>query len=129
MFNLQDNRQATKLAAENAFRTYSANTAVIAAYEAELDAAIAVRNGTEQEVQFGEKTILDLLDAEQDVVSAQLGLTEAKRDQINASYALKSAIGKLYADDLGLNGTGTLIDEPAIESPLVGPYPRLIYPE
>ena len=129
LFNLQDNKRATRLAAENAYRNYTANTAVITAYEAELEAAIAVRDGTAQEVQFGEKTILDQLDAEQDVVTAQLNLLVARRDVVNASYRLKAATGQLYADNLGLLGQGGLADEPAIESPLVGPYPRLNYPE
>ena len=129
LYNLDDNRRMTRLSAENAYRNFAASQAVIAAYEAELEAAIAVRNGTQQEVQFGEKTILDQLDAEQDVVSAQLNLLVARRDVINASYALKSAIGQLYADDLGLNGAASLADAPEITSPLVGPYPRLIYPD
>ena len=129
LFNLQDNQRSTRLAAENAYRNYAASAAVITAYEAELDAAIAVRDGTEQEVQYGEKTILDQLDAEQDVVSAQLNLLVARRDLVNVSYQLKAAIGALYVDNLGLMGAGALVDEPQIESPLVGPYPRLIYPE
>lgn len=129
LFKLQDNKRATRLAAENAYRNYAANVAVISAYEAELEAAIAVRDGTAQEVQFGEKTILDQLDAEQDVVTAQLNLLVARRDVVDASYSLKAAIGQLYADDLGLIGAGSLADEPALQSPLVGPYPRLDYPE
>ena len=129
LFNLRDNQRSTRLLAENAFRQFKASQIVIKAYEAEKDAAIAVRNGTQQEVQFGDKTLLDQLDAEQDVVLAELNLLIAKRDLINASYQLKSAIGLLTTSHLGLEGFGAIADEPAIVSPLKGPYPVLDYDE
>ena len=109
LFNLRDNQRSTRLLAENAFRQFKASQIVIKAYEAEKDAAIAVRDGTQQEVQFGDKTFLDQLDAEQDVVLAELNLLDCKRDVINASYQLRSAIGLLTTLHLGLEGFGALL--------------------
>ena len=62
-------------------------------------------------------------------MSAQLDLLEARRDVVNTSYRLKAATGQLYVENLGLIGQRALADEPEIETPLVGPYPRLNYPE
>ena len=129
LFQYQDSGRLTRLAAENAFRDYTASQLVIKAYEAELIAAEAVRDGTSREVEFGEKTILDLLDAEQDVVSAQLNLLVARRNLINSSYGLKAATGTLTTVELNLAGLGDVADEAEIVSPLKGPYPRIEYPE
>jgi len=128
LYNLMENKRQTLLQAENAFRSYASNRAVISAYEAELDAADAVQKGTMQEVQYGEKTILDQLDAEQDVVAAQLNLLVARRDLVNASYRLKSAIGQLTAEGMNLEGLGKVENE-VIETPLKGIIPKLDYPE
>jgi outer membrane protein len=128
LYNLMENKRQTLLQAENAFRSYASNRAVISAYEAELDAAEAVQKGTMQEVQYGEKTILDQLDAEQDVVAAQLNLLVARRDLVNASYRLKSAIGQLTAEGMNLEGLGKVENE-VIETPLKGIIPKLDYPE
>jgi len=128
LFSLMENKRQTLLQAENAFRSYASNRAVIAAYEAELDAANAVQKGTMQEVQYGEKTILDQLDTEQDVVAAQLNLLVARRDLVNASYRLKSAIGHLTVEGMSLDGLGDVKDE-EIETPLQGIIPMIVYPE
>ena len=53
------------------------------------------RDGTRAEADFGLKTVLDVLDAEQDVVSAEVSLLLARRDRINAGYAVLAAIGIL----------------------------------
>lgn len=129
LFDLTDDRRTTKLNAENAFRAYQAADAVILAYSAELDAANAVLDGTEQEVTFGQKTQLDLLDAEQDVVTAQLNLLVARQDRVNSAYQLLAAAGQLTPSNLGLDGIPSPSTLPQLENPIVGPFPLLRYPE
>ncbi|MGH6943492.1 MAG: TolC family outer membrane protein [Geminicoccaceae bacterium] len=64
-------------------------------------AEIAVE-GSRQEALVGQRTVLDVLDQEQDLFQAQVDLVGAQRDQIIASYRLKAAVGQLTAADIGL---------------------------
>lgn len=129
LFAQKDSRTATRLAAENAFRLYESTQAVIAAYQAEYDAAIIFRDGIRQEVQFGEKTILDQLDAEQDLVTAELNLLIAKHDRLDAIFTLMATMGILTAQTLGLDGIDAPADIEPPESPIVGILPVIDYSE
>ncbi len=51
---------------------------------------------------MGARTILDILDAEQEFLDAQVNLTRAQRDEVVAGYAVLSAMGQLTARDLNL---------------------------
>ncbi|XDZ66892.1 TolC family protein [Alphaproteobacteria bacterium LSUCC0684] len=130
IFNLEDSRRQTILAGENAWRDFASNSAIIDAHKAELEAAILVRNGTQSEVSFGLKTFLDLLDAEQDVVNAELNLLIANRDQVLSAFELLASMGRLSATDLGLEGLSPVDDLAPAVNPLVArPFPALDYPD
>jgi outer membrane protein len=57
----------------------------------------------------GNRTILNILDAEQELLNAQVQLVTAQRNEYVAGFALLSAMGKAQARDLGLDG-GALYD-------------------
>ncbi|MCW8969916.1 MAG: TolC family protein, partial [Rhodospirillales bacterium] len=56
----------------------------------------------EREAQVGSRTILDVLDAEQELLDAKVNLVRAERDAVVASFQLKEAVGQLTAKGLGL---------------------------
>ena len=58
--------------------------------------------GARQEALVGQRTTLDVLDQEQDLFQSQVNLVQARRDQIIASYRLKSAVGELTVAGIGL---------------------------
>jgi TolC family type I secretion outer membrane protein len=58
--------------------------------------------GVRQENAVGARTILDILDAEQEFLDAQVSLVRARRDETVASYGVLAAIGRLTARDLAL---------------------------
>jgi outer membrane protein TolC len=58
--------------------------------------------GVRQENAVGARTILDILDAEQELLDSQVGLVGAQRDALVAGFAVLNAIGRLTARDLGL---------------------------
>src|SRR3954453_24044112 len=74
---------------------YSAQSAVTAA-----EIALA---GTREEARVGQRTTLDVLNAQQTLLNARVSLVSAQRDRVVASYAVYAAIGKLTADNLGLD--------------------------
>ncbi|HWP27308.1 MAG TPA: TolC family protein, partial [Xanthobacteraceae bacterium] len=50
----------------------------------------------------GQRTTLDVLNAQQELVSARVALVTAQRDRVVASYALLAAVGRLSVPVLGL---------------------------
>ena len=90
---------------ETSSKAYTAWTTARAqaeALEAEVASAEIALEGVEQEALVGARTVLDVLDAEQERLSAQVRLVRASRDTFVAAYTLLSALGKLTAKNLGL---------------------------
>ncbi len=82
VLKLADMEQVNGLNAENTYRQFLSKDSLIKANQSEYDAAIIFRDGVRKEVEFGLKTLLDLLDAEQDVVNAELNLISSRGDYV-----------------------------------------------
>ena len=65
--------------------------------------------GARAEHSVGTRTVLDVLNAEQELLNAQVALVTARRDAYVAGFQLLNAMGQAEADDLGLDG-GPLYD-------------------
>lgn len=76
--------------------------AQIRAFESQVRSTDIALEGVKQENAVGARTILDILDAEQEFLDAQVSLVGARRDEIVASYQVLQAIGKMTAQSLGL---------------------------
>lgn len=83
----------------------------IEAAAAAVAAAEVALNGVRQEARVGQRTTLDVLNAEQELVNARTDLVTAQRDRVVASYALLAAEGGLSMQRLGLN---VLIYDPMV---------------
>jgi TolC family type I secretion outer membrane protein len=91
---------------ENVTRSWeSLLTAVaqITAFKDAVRAAGIALDGVEQEAVVGSRTILDVLDAEQELFDVRVDLVRAERDNVVASYFLQAAIGRLSVSNLGLD--------------------------
>jgi outer membrane protein len=75
----------------------------VAASESEVRAATVALQGVQKEAQGGQRTTLDVLNSQQDLILAKARLIGAQRDRVIASYALLSAIGRLDVKTLSLN--------------------------
>lgn len=94
-------RQVTE-AARNAWALLrTARSTIQSASEAVRANEIALE-GVTQEQMVGSRTILDVLDAQQELLNARVSLVRAQRDQYVAAYTLLAAMGRLTAEDLGL---------------------------
>lgn len=76
--------------------------AAIASFKDQVDANRTALEGVRREASVGSRTILDVLNAEQEMLDSQVNLVKARRDEIVAVFALKSAVGVLTADALSL---------------------------
>ncbi|MFC3226717.1 TolC family outer membrane protein [Marinibaculum pumilum] len=80
---------------QTARSTIEAQRAQIAANRIALDGVI-------QEAQVGTRTTLDVLNAEQELLQAQVSLVQAERNEYVSAYTLLSSIGRLTAQSLQL---------------------------
>jgi outer membrane protein len=78
------------------------STAVIQAAQAQVRAAEIALNGVREEAKVGQRTTLDVLNAQQLLLNARVQLVTAQRDRVVFSYALMAAVGRLSASTLGL---------------------------
>src|SRR5258708_9838517 len=76
--------------------------ATIEATEAQVAAAEIALNGVREEARVGQRTTLDVLNAQQDLVNARVALVTAQRDRVVASYTVLSTVGSLSPQILGL---------------------------
>ncbi|MFQ5955330.1 MAG: TolC family outer membrane protein [Kiloniellales bacterium] len=94
-------RQAIEDAVQ-AWENLETARAQIRAFQSEVRATGIALEGVQEEATVGARTVLDVLDAEQEFLDAQVNLVRAERDEIVAQYQLTAAIGRLTAEDLGL---------------------------
>ncbi|MBB4042141.1 outer membrane protein [Microvirga flocculans] len=76
--------------------------AQIQAAQAQIDAAETALNGVREEARVGQRTTLDVLNAQQELLNARVSLIRAQRVRVVASYNLVSAMGRLNSRSLGL---------------------------
>jgi outer membrane protein len=60
-------------------------------------------NGVSEEARLGQRTTLDVLNAQQELVTAHIAVISAQRDRVVNSYAAMAAIGRLSPRTLGLS--------------------------
>lgn len=99
-------REAIRRAREDAISAWErllTARAQISALQESVRANEIALEGVRQENAVGARTVLDVLDAEQELLDAQVSLVSSQRDEIVASYEVLSAIGRMTAADLGLD--------------------------
>jgi len=79
-----------------------ASKAQILAAQAQVAAAEIALNGVREEARVGQRTTLDVLNAQQDLVTARTALVTAQHDRVVASYNLLAAVGELNLPKLGI---------------------------
>ncbi|HRD75152.1 MAG TPA: TolC family outer membrane protein [Hyphomicrobiaceae bacterium] len=72
---------------------------------AQVEANRTALAGVREEVKVGNRTVLDVLNAEQDLLNSEVQLVTTKREIVVASYNLLSSIGRLEAAELAVTGT------------------------
>lgn len=95
--------------ARSAYASYRAALDVIRSAEAAVSANRLALEGVRAENSVGNRTILEILNAEQELLNSQVTLVTARRDAYVAGFAVIAAMGRAEAKDLGLEG-GPLYD-------------------
>jgi outer membrane protein len=100
--NLELQRDQVRQFVVEAWGLLDAAKAQITAAQAQVQATEIALNGVREEARVGQRTTLDVLNAQQELVNGRVALVTAQRDRVVASYALLSATGRLSPQYLGL---------------------------
>jgi outer membrane protein len=101
--NLDVNRDQARATVVQSWGQLDAAKAQIEATTAQVNAAEIALDGVRDQARVGERTTLDVLNAQQELVNARVALVTAQHDRVVASYTLLAAVGSLSMQRLGLN--------------------------
>jgi outer membrane protein TolC len=85
-----------------AWENYTASKAQLDSIKAQIEASKLALEGVIREAKVGSRTVLDVLDAEQEHLDNQVALVRVHHDEIVAAFALMSAVGQMTPTHLGL---------------------------
>ncbi len=103
--NLDTTRDQTRANTVTAWGQLVAGKAQVASAQAQVSASEIALNGVREEAKAGQRTTLDVLNAQQTLVNARVALVTAQHDRVVASYSVLSAIGRLSPQVLNLATT------------------------
>ncbi len=100
--NLETTRDQTRANLLQAWGQLVATKAQVQSAQSQVQASEIALNGVREEAKAGQRTTLDVLNAQQALVNARIALVTAQHDRVVASYNVLSAIGRLSPQVLGL---------------------------
>jgi outer membrane protein len=101
--DLDTSRDQVRATVAQAWGQLEAAKATIISTQAQVSASEIALNGVREEARVGQRTTLDVLNAQQVLVNARVALVTAQRDRVVASYTVLAAVGSLSPQILGLN--------------------------
>jgi outer membrane protein len=102
---VEDARTQVREEIITAWAAFQTTQAQLVSDRTQVEANQTALTGVREEEKVGQRTLLDVLNAEQELLDAQVSLAETRRNNIVAAYALLSAIGRFSADVIGVTAT------------------------
>jgi len=102
-FEVEQARDQVRFAVVAAWGSLEAARAQITAAQVQVEAAETALTGVREEARVGQRTTLDVLNAQQQLLNARVNLITAQRDRVVQSYAVVQAMGRLTPQRLALN--------------------------
>jgi outer membrane protein len=100
--DVETTRDQVRAAIVAAWGSFEATRAQVTAAQAQVQASETALNGVREEARVGQRTTLDVLNAQQELLNARSNLVSAQRDRVVASYSVLQATGRLSAETLKL---------------------------
>ncbi|HUD62795.1 MAG TPA: TolC family outer membrane protein [Acetobacteraceae bacterium] len=108
---LEQTRDQTRANTVTAWGQLVAGKAQVASAQAQVTASEIALNGVREEAKAGQRTTLDVLNAQQALVNARVALVTAQHDRVVASYAVLNSVGRLSPQVLHL---ATTVYDPSV---------------
>lgn len=100
--NLEQVRDQTRATVAQAWGQLVAGKAQVTSAQSQVSASEIALNGVREEARVGQRTTLDVLNAQQALVNARVALVTAQHDRVVASYSVLNSIGRLSPTVLNL---------------------------
>ncbi len=101
---IEQARAETQASTTSAWSRVTSARAQLKSDTVQVDSNRIALEGVREEEKVGQRTLLDVLNAEQELLSAEVQLVTTKRDLVVAAYALLASVGRLNAEGLALSG-------------------------
>ena len=95
-------RETIRSAVVAAWGGFQTTKLTIQSFQAQVRANEIALEGVREEAKVGQRTTIDVLNAQQTLLNSRVSLVTAQRTQVVTSYTLLAAVGKLSAASLGL---------------------------
>jgi outer membrane protein len=109
--NLEQIRDQARATVVEQWGRLLAGKAQVSSAQAQVSASEIALNGVREEAKAGQRTTLDVLNAQQALVNARVALVTAQHDRVVASYGVLNAVGRLSPTTLRL---GTTVYDPSV---------------
>ena len=109
--NLEQVRDQARANVVTAWGQLVAGKAQVASAQAQVAASEIALNGVREEAKAGQRTTLDVLNAQQALVNARVALVTAQHDRVVASYSVLNNVGRLSPQVLKL---ATIVFDPSV---------------
>ncbi|TQF39415.1 channel protein TolC [Bradyrhizobium sp. UNPF46] len=109
--NLEKIRDQVRANVVQFWGSLQAGKAQVQSAQAQVTASEIALNGVREEAKAGQRTTLDVLNAQQALVNARVALVTAQHDRVVASYNVLAAVGRLAPQVLGL---ATTVYDPSV---------------
>jgi outer membrane protein len=93
--NLDNQRDTQQQTLVQSWGQLDAAKAQVQATQTQVNAAEIALNGVREEARVGQRTTLDVLNAQQELVNARVSLVTAQRDRVVFSYTVLAGVGQL----------------------------------
>ncbi|MEO1708957.1 MAG: TolC family outer membrane protein [Pseudomonadota bacterium] len=103
--NIETVKRQVRQAVTSAWSLLRASQAQLVSNRAQVQANQIALAGVREEERVGQRTLLDVLEAQQALLNAQVALTTTQRDIVVNAYSLISAIGQLDGISYGVAAT------------------------
>jgi outer membrane protein len=108
---LEQTRDQTRANVVTAWGQLVAGKAQVASAQSQVTASEVALNGVREEAKAGQRTTLDVLNAQQALVNARVALVTAQHDRVVASYSVLNTVGRLSPQVLNL---ATTVYDPSV---------------
>ncbi|PPD42153.1 MAG: channel protein TolC [Methylocystis sp.] len=96
-------RDSVRASVVSSYSLLDTAKASIISGQAAVKAAETALEGVREEAKVGQRTTLDVLNAQQALLNARVNLVISQRDRVVASYAALGSIGRLSAEEINLD--------------------------
>lgn len=116
-YQVTDTRRRTRALATDAWQQSRAARTRITSAKLQVEAARDALKGVTVETKVGERAFFEILDAQRELVNAEVSLARATRDLYVANYSLLATVGRLRAHLLNLPGADLEVEPAKLTKP------------